>query len=142
MKDTSCAFFNTLYSDNDLKCWDNIYNDPNSINEYIITEEERQNRAELFRLIKENPELPIIPMVDGEVTREPLGFWPGGWGKAQVDEYLFTNSGMIFKSWNDIQDALGRWLSKEDFENLPECEYIPYYDALPWKRAIIVYIVP
>ena len=86
MKDTSCAFFNTLYSDNDLKCWDNIYNDPNSINEYIITEEERQNRAELFRLIKENPELPIIPMVDGEVTRDPLGFWPGGWGKAQVDE--------------------------------------------------------
>ena len=43
---------------------------------------------------------------------------------------------------HDIFDTLERMLSKEEFDALPEtekeCKQI--YDALPWKKAIVVYI--
>lgn len=32
----------------------------------MITEIEKKNRDELFRLMKENPDLPVVPMVDDE----------------------------------------------------------------------------
>lgn len=32
----------------------------------MITEREKQNRDELFRLMRENPELPVVPMEDAK----------------------------------------------------------------------------
>ncbi len=51
----------------------------------------KQNKltAELLKLIQENPELPVVPMVAGEVVpNDEYGYWLGRWGKAKVDEYL------------------------------------------------------
>ena len=109
----------------------------------MMTDKEHKNREELFRLIEENPELPIIPMVDGEISADDCGWWIGALGYAQVDEYLFVNDGVVFKSDDEIFNALERFLPDDEFEKLPEVEEEcrPYYEALPWKRAIIVYIV-
>ena len=46
----------------------------------MISDRERENREELFRLIKENPELPIVPMVDAEIVADDCGYWIGAWG--------------------------------------------------------------
>jgi len=111
---------------------------------YMISKKERKNRDELFRLIRENPELPVVPMVDGEIPEDDSGWWLGAWGCARVDEYLLTNNRewVVFKSDDDIFDVLERHLSDEEFEKLPEkeSECRPYYDALPWTKAIIVNI--
>ena len=32
----------------------------------MITKKEKKNRDELFRLMQENPDLPVVPMIDGE----------------------------------------------------------------------------
>lgn len=40
----------------------------------MISEKERENRKELFRLMQENPELPIVPMVDGEIPGDDSGY--------------------------------------------------------------------
>lgn len=108
----------------------------------MISEKERKNREELFKLMQENPELPVVPMVDGEIPGDDSGWWLGAWGSARIDEYLFTRNRewMVFKSDDDVFDVLERHLSDEEFEKLPEteAECRPYYDALPWIKAIIV----
>ena len=49
---------------------------------------------------------------------------------------------MLFKSDDDVFDALEKYMSYEEFEKLPdsESECRPYYEKLPWTKAIIVYI--
>lgn len=100
----------------------------------------------LLRLMKENPDLPVVPFVDAEiVTGDDFGYWMGSWGTAYIDEYILplkSYESVIFRSDEDIFGTLEKLLSTGAFEALPEtekeCKQI--YDALPWKKAIIVYI--
>ena len=105
---------------------------------------ERENREKLFQLMRENPDLPVVPLVDGEIPGDDCGYWLGAWGHAEVDEYLICKRDdcISFKSWDDVFDVLEKYLTDEEFEKLPESESEcrAYYDALPWKKAIIVYI--
>ncbi len=103
----------------------------------------KQDCSELIRLMQQHPELPILPFVAAEVVADDSGYWMGSWGSAKVDEYIIpTKDSVIFKSEDDVFDALEKCLSNEKFESLPdndeECR--PFYDNLPWKKAIIVYI--
>ncbi len=111
-----------------------------------MTERENQYRKELFKLMQENPDLPVVPMVDGEiVVGDDYGYWQGAWGAARVDEYLKPKREydyIYFKSDYDIFDVLERYLTKDEFNKLPEdedkCKGI--YNKLPWIKAIVVYI--
>ena len=111
-----------------------------------ISEKECQNRDELFRLMAENPELPVIPFVGADVVAgDDWGYWMGSWGKARVDEYVYPRSEyapVIFKSDGEVFDALESCLSVEEFDSLPDDEQAcqQAYDSLPWEKAIIVYI--
>ena len=111
----------------------------------MISEREKQDREELFHLMQENPDLPVVPMVDGEIAGDDCGYWMGYWGRAAVDEFLMCErySYMALKSEDDVFDVLEKYLSDEEFEKLPESESEcrTHYDALPWTKAIIVYIV-
>ena len=101
-----------------------------------------ENGKRLLEMVKENPELPVVPMVDAEICGDNYGVYMGGWGAARIDEYIITDNDemVIFKSDNDVFDALERCLTKEEFEALPEtkAECRSAYNALPWKKAIIV----
>ena len=108
----------------------------------MITEQEKKNRDNLFRLMKENPDLPVVPMVDAEICGDDSGYWCGTWGQASIDEYLMCKryDYMAFKSLDDVFDVLEKYLTDEEFESLPESEdeCRKYYDALPWTKAIII----
>ena len=45
------------------------------------------NTEKFIQLIKENPELPIVPMVDYEVVDDGYGWWVGSFGRCCVGEY-------------------------------------------------------
>lgn len=109
-----------------------------------MTEKEKNNREELFKLMQENPDLPVVPMVGCEIVADDCGYWLGSWGRAYVDEYVLAERAerMLFKSDDDVFDALEKYMSYEEFEKLPdsESECRPYYEKLPWTKAIIVYI--
>lgn len=107
-----------------------------------MTDITRKNREKLFQLMKEYPELPVIPMVDGEIPGDDCGYWLETWGMANVDEYLITNDRVLFKSDDDVFEALERFLPDDEYYRLPdvESECRKQYDALPWKKAIVVYI--
>ena len=110
----------------------------------MSTETEKKNRDKLFHLMKENPDLPVVPMVDADICGDDSGYWSGMWGKAAVDEYLICTmfNYIVFKSDDDIFDTLEKYLTAEEFEKLPESEEDcrEFYDNLPWTKAIIVYI--
>ncbi len=108
----------------------------------MITDKEKQSHEELFRLMRENPDLPVVPMVDYEVVWDGYGRWAGSWGKARIDEYLIDGDSykIWFKSENDPEDVLEDVLSYEDYTSLPDNddERKQAYNALPWIKAIIV----
>ena len=110
-----------------------------------MTEKERKNHDDLFKLMQETPDLPVVPMVDADIVAgDDYGRWMGSWGSASVDEYLIPpdDRPMIFKSDDDVFDTLEQCLPEAEFEALPEneSECRPFYDALPWVKAIIVNI--
>ena len=110
-----------------------------------MTEKERKNHDDLFKLMQENPDLPVVPMVDADIVAgDDYGRWMGSWGSASVDEYRIPpdDRPMIFKSDDDVFDTLEQCLPEAEFEALPEneSECRPFYDALPWVKAIIVNI--
>lgn len=104
-----------------------------------------EKTARLLELVRENPELPIVPMVDAEICGDDYGTYMGGWGNARVDEYIIAKEDdlVLFKSDDDVMDVLERVLSEDEFNALPdeddECR--PAYDALPWTKVIVVDIV-
>lgn len=96
---------------------------------------------ELFKLMQENPELPVVPMVDSDVVPDDdCARWTGSWGSASIDEY-FTHDGRIFfRSDEDIDDVLSYALNGEEYDETTDEEAEAVYDALPWIKAIIVNI--
>lgn len=111
-----------------------------------ISDAERKNRDNLFHLMKENPDLPVIPFVNAEVVAgDDFGYWMGSWSTSMVDEFVYPLQNyepVIFKSDDDVFDTLEKCLPKAEFDALPEteAECRPIYDALPWTKAIIVTI--
>ncbi len=104
-----------------------------------------QRQEGLLKLVREHPELPVVPFVDAEIVADAGGYWLGSFGIVRVDEYLvplYGDAPVMFKSDNDVFDTLEKCLSDEEFEKLPETEgeCRAIYEALPWKKAIIVYI--
>ena len=98
-----------------------------------------KNIEELLRLIKENPDLPIVPMVNSGVVVDGWGYWPGTWGSAYIDEYIIIekyDTPILFKSDNDVFDVLEKCMSDKEFGRFPDTEN----ECRPWTKAIIVYI--
>lgn len=104
-----------------------------------------ENIKRLLALIEQNPDLPIVPMVDAEICGDDYGTYMAGWGSARVDEYIIAKGDdlVLFKSDDDVMDVLERVLSEDEFNALPDedSECRPVYDALPWTKAIVVDIV-
>lgn len=101
---------------------------------------------DLLQLIKDNPELPVIPMVDAEVVSgDEYGHWMASFGKCEVKEFAIDEwygDGVV--RYRDNPGA------EEDLiEAIAECKYggtdEDYEKAREeaeklWTKAIIAYI--
>lgn len=107
----------------------------------MTSEKERKNREELFKLIAENPELPIVPMVYYEVVAEDSGRWLGSWGSAYIGEYLIGEDEIHFREDDDmyeVEKAIEEFLDDGVFAGMSDEEAQKSYADLPWIKAIIV----
>lgn len=101
----------------------------------------------LLDLIKDNPDLPIIPMVDSEVVADYGGYWMGKWGHCEVTEYYLGRERVHFKD-DDEEDVLNdlegcRYSHDKDGRDIYELtdeEWNELYQSVPWIKAIVVYI--
>ena len=57
-----------------------------------MSEKQKERLEELFRLSKENPDLPILPMVESEsVADDGYAQWTGSWGSEHIEKYRRKN---------------------------------------------------
>lgn len=110
-----------------------------------VLEKQQNNVNELLELIKENPELEIVPMVDSEVGGGDYSYYKGEWGSAEIDEYHCLDERIYFKK-HDFEELVEDYIDNnyEYYRNLgdDELQEIAEREAsnLEWKKAIVVYI--
>lgn len=109
-----------------------------------ITEKEQERYEELFKLMEENPTLPVVPIIRSAICGNWWSDYLGSLGDIYIDEYAVCEDTkeVIFRSDDDASGGLARYLSAKEWDKLPdsESECRPFYEALPWVKAIIVYI--
>ena len=68
----------------------------------------------LLKLISENPELPIVPMVDSEIVADDgYNRWLGSWGMAHIGEYIVGEESVIFRDDDDVEEAVSQVIGWE-----------------------------
>ena len=106
---------------------------------------QKENVNILLQLIKENPDLPILPFVATEcVFDDKFSYWMAEWCKAEVGEYWVSDERIYFS--DDYDELVEKWidnnhenypnLSDEELEKLAE-EKVSSYE---WVKAIVVFI--
>ena len=105
------------------------------------------NIEKLLELVKENPDLPIVPMVDGEIAADDCGYWMGKWGDCKIEEYYLGEEKLHFKDddeENVLCDMVGCrcccTLDGKDIYDLSDDEWKELYQDIPWIKCIVVYI--
>lgn len=108
------------------------------------------NKEELVKLISENPELPIMCMVDSECVQDDgYQWWTARMGKPEIDEYYQIDERIYLKS-NDLEELVELFIdsnydeepyksmNEEELEIVAE-EVVANYE---WTKAIILPIEP
>lgn len=102
---------------------------------------EKQNREKLFRLIQENPELPVISMVDCDIVPDDgFQWWLGSWGYSEINQFILVGGKILFKD-DDEEEILTAIHGYEWVGNATDEEWDTAYENVQWITAIIVYIV-
>lgn len=105
-------------------------------------ENELGRRDELFDLMRQHPELPVVPMVDSEIVADDCcARWIGSWGKARIDRYWVGDNGVYFYEEDGPDDtAINDPACAYDWDTLTDEQAQEVYDCLPWTACIVVNI--
>lgn len=111
----------------------------------MITDKEKKRHEELLRLIKENPDLPVVPMVSAEVIGDDDGTWLGSFGSVEIEEYCLGDPTgappkIFFRESDDAEDILTDFYGYDVYEKMSDDEIEKAIADLPWEKAIVVYI--
>lgn len=102
---------------------------------------QKERITALLQLSLENPELPVIPMVNSEVVADDMcANWLGSWGVAEVTKYLCGRERVYFYDEHDMEETLLEFAGDEWYEkSTPEMD-LEKYRSLAWVDCITVYI--
>lgn len=119
----------------------------------------QENIKELIRLIQENPDLPVISMVEQEAVSDEWGYTAASFGRGYVEEYALYNE----RYYSDRESFKEDYYDYNDDELCKRFNYNPrlpdeneennqnerllekYLDSIAdeyFKKAIVVYIHP
>ena len=110
----------------------------------MVSEKERENREKLFRLVRENPELPVVAMVDSEIVADDgYNRWLGVWGCSYIGEYLIGEEHLFFREDDDpseVDRVLSERYGDDYYADMTGKQEAEAYAGLLWIKAIIVNI--
>lgn len=119
----------------------------------------QKNIKDLIKLIQENPDLPVISMVDYEAVSDEWGYTAASFGGAYAEEYALYNE----RYYSDRESFKEDYYDYNDDELCEKFNYNPrlpdeneennrnerllekYLDSIAdeyFKKAIVVYIHP
>lgn len=109
---------------------------------------QQENVNNLIKLMKENPTLEVIPMVNSDVVVDDgYSYWKGSFGKSEIDECWSCDSRIYFKSdeeelVNDVIDDLVMNNSSVEYMTDEELEDIAkkIVDKYAWEKVITINI--
>ncbi|MFS1013791.1 hypothetical protein [Enterococcus casseliflavus] len=91
---------------------------------------QKENVQSLLDLIKENPDLKVLPMIDAEIVADDTyGWWAGSFGKAKIDHIWNNGERIYFKSGAEED------LIESEIENI-ESEAQILHESHPLWRPI------
>ena len=109
---------------------------------------EHENITILLDLVKNNPELEVVPMVDTYCAGDDsYSWWLAKWGRACIDEYYISDEHVYRKS-HDFDDLVEKFID-DNFDEMPyknmsddKFEKIAenIVDNYKWEKAIMVFI--
>lgn len=108
--------------------------------------EKQKTRIEkLIQLTQENPNLRILPMVDGELGGCDFAYYAGSFINAKIDEVYYSDERIYFKSFDD-EELEEELLNKLEDENPTWSD--SYLDEqvkagvalLGWEEVIVIKI--
>ena len=93
---------------------------------------------EFIELVRANPDLPVVPMVDGELVADSsFRRWMGSIGSASIERYFVGDDAVYFFDENcrsDVQDCLNDSRVVWDDDELDDEKALKLYRSLPWKK--------
>lgn len=99
----------------------------------------KNNFQKFLDLVRENPDLEVIPVVGSDVVADEYDWWYGDWGSCEIGECIHTKDGVYTREdyyWEVLRGVYGAkavaFMDDEDEQRL--------YEELQWQKAIIVYI--
>lgn len=104
---------------------------------------QKENVQSLLNLIKENPELKIVPMVDTEIVADDgYSSWLGSFGKAEIDHIWNSGERIFFKSLDEeelVQNTLDE-IPLEIDDATAEITANDIVEKYEWEKVIVVWI--
>jgi len=100
---------------------------------------QQENIQTLLKLIQENPDLRIVPLVDTEcVPGDDFSSWVAGWGESRIEEvWENINKERIHIKSDDYDDLVDEAM---DLGIEIEEEARKFVDSYAWERVIVVNI--
>ncbi len=102
---------------------------------------------ELLKLMNENPELPVIPMVDTEVVcGDEYGYWMASFGECSIREFAIDEwygEGIIkYRDEPDAEEQLIEAIAESKYDGTDD-DYEKAKEEVEklWTKAIIVRII-
>lgn len=83
---------------------------------------DKERNQELLKLVSENPDLPIIAMVDCDVVVEDSGRWIGYFSRVELGEYTTRDD----RYYDDREEFKARYYSDNEEELCERFGYCPY----------------
>ena len=90
-----------------------------------------QKNMSFVNLVKKNPTLPIVPMVDAEIVCDNSGYWMGSFGHAAVGEYALYDE----RFFDDREDFKTRYFDRNDDDLCEKFGYEPYISEFSVKQG-------
>lgn len=102
---------------------------------------DKDYRKEFVELIKNNPDLPIIPLSASRIS-DDNDYWVGELGFSYTDYYLVVDGYTYIRSGCSYDDIVDVIVTKEISELMDDGNKKAMFDSLPWQKAIFVYVEP
>lgn len=104
-----------------------------------------KNLKHLLDLVSLNPDLPVLPIVDTDcVVSDDYGYWLASIGSVEVtkilDDINYCKDGRFYRE-DDFDEIVEDLVSESD-DPLDEEEAEDIVKNYPWRKVILVYIIP
>lgn len=96
---------------------------------------------ELLKLVAENPDLPVVPLVDYEVVGDSYWYWMGSFGRSEVGEYALFDD-RYFTDREELEERYADYVA-DDYPDMSDEEFFAMVKEKTkdwWTKAILIYI--